>query len=87
MKSKVSLPVVILLSILLSSVCQAADSKKAQSVQEGWMGIYSGKDKVGYSHTVIKKAENLEISEEIRLRMTVLGARREVETKSNNVLD
>ena len=85
MKPKVK--VLVILAILLSGICQAADSKKLRPIQEEWMGIYSGEDKVGYSHTVVKGTENLEISEETKLRLTVLGTNREVEIKSNYVLN
>lgn len=79
--------VLVILSVFLSSICYAANSRKAQALQEEWMGIYSGEDKIGYSHTVIKETENLEISEETKLKLTVLGTNREVETKSDYVLN
>jgi len=55
--------------------------------EEEWMGIYSGDNKVGYSHTYIKpEGKRLEVFEETSLRMTVLGTDQDVKVKSNYVL-
>jgi hypothetical protein len=52
------------------------------------MGIYSGRDKVGYSHVIFKpKNENLEVNEETRLKMSILGSNQEVEIKSAYLLN
>jgi hypothetical protein len=86
MKFKVFLLLLVLLPFLLS-ISRAASSKKNFFSQEEWMGVYSGNDKIGYSHTVIKPKEGLEVFEENKLKMTVLGTNQDVETKSSYVLD
>lgn len=56
--------------------------------QEEWMGIYSGKDKIGYSHAIFKpNKENLEILEETKLNMNILGTKQIVDTKSTYFLN
>jgi hypothetical protein len=74
------------LTIFLLSVSQSL-SLNINS-EDKWMGIYSGKDKIGYSHVILKtRNENLEINEETRLRMDILNSKQEVEIKSNYLLN
>src|SRR3989337_4320759 len=55
---------------------------------EEWMGIYSGGDKIGYSHTIFKpKKENLEIFEETKLNMDTLGTKQIVDIRSTYFLN
>jgi hypothetical protein len=73
---------------LLSIASEAVDSKVSLFSKEEWMGIYSGENKIGYSHTLIKPAkENLEVSEESKLRMVIQDSNQDVEVKSNYSLD
>src|ERR1700758_315960 len=70
----------------LSNASESIDTKI--SSKEEWMGIYSGGDKIGYSHTFIKPTkENLEIFEESKLRMIIQDTNQDVEIKSNYVLN
>src|SRR4030066_227100 len=56
--------------------------------EEEWMGIYSGGDKIGYSHTIYKpNRENLEIFEETKLNMDTLGTKQVVDIKSTYLLN
>ncbi len=58
------------------------------TTEDVWMGIYSGDQKIGYSHTVIEPMANgTEIVEESTLRMTVLGADQDVKIKSTYLLN
>jgi len=53
------------------------------TTEDVWMGIYSGDQKIGYSHSVIEPMANgTKIVEESTLRMTVLGADQDVRIKS-----
>src|SRR4030065_2160178 len=55
---------------------------------EEWMGIYSGGDKIGYSHTIYKpKRENLQIFEETKLNMDTLGTKQVVDIRSTYFLN
>ncbi len=57
------------------------------SSEEEWMGIYSGDEKIGYSHTIIKhEKKETEFVEESRLRMTILGTDQDVKLQSNYLL-
>jgi hypothetical protein len=52
------------------------------------MGVYSGKDKIGYSRTKITTDKgDREASEQMRLKMTVLGKDQEVDTNAKYLLD
>lgn len=52
------------------------------------MGIYSGGDEIGYSHTLIEPTkQNTRVYEETKLRMIVLGGNQDVEVKSNYLLN
>jgi len=56
--------------------------------EEEWMGIYSGGDKIGYSHTIYKpKRENLQIFEETKLNMDTLGTKQVIDIKSTYLLN
>ncbi|HLE25501.1 MAG TPA: transglutaminase domain-containing protein [Thermodesulfobacteriota bacterium] len=56
--------------------------------EEEWMGIYSGGDKIGYSHTIYKpKRENLQIFEETKLNMDTLGTKQVVDITSTYLLN
>lgn len=77
----------VILSILPSTVSQAAPPQEALFSQDKWMGIYSGDDKIGYSHAVVRTKERLEVFEENKIKMTILGADQNIETKSGYVLD
>lgn len=59
-----------------------------KSTKERWMGIYSGEDKIGYSLTkIISNNGDREASEQLKLKMTVLGKDQEVDTSSKYLLD
>ncbi|MGE5443459.1 MAG: transglutaminase domain-containing protein [Ignavibacteriales bacterium] len=52
------------------------------------MGIYSGGDRIGYSHTLIEPTnQNTKVSEETKLRMTIMGNNQDIEVKSNYLLN
>lgn len=69
-----------------SSASESVDPKI--SSKEEWMGIYSGGDKIGYSHTLIEPIkQKVKVTEETKLRMTILGSNQDVEVKSNYVLN
>ena len=56
--------------------------------EEEWLGIYSGDEKIGYSHTVIKPLEDgVEFIEESRIRMTILGTDQDVKLQSTYLLN
>jgi hypothetical protein len=58
------------------------------SSEEEWMSIYSGDEKIGYSHTFIKPLKDgTELVEESRLRMTILGTDLDVKMQSTYVLN
>ncbi len=78
-----------LLVFLLTFLLSASQSLSLKIDNEDqWMGIYSGRDKVGYSHVTFKpKNENLEVNEETRLKMNILGSNQEVEIKSAYLLN
>lgn len=58
------------------------------SSKEEWMGIYSGGDRIGYSHTLIEPTnQNTKVSEETKLRMTIMGNNQDIEVKSNYLLN
>ncbi|MER3447429.1 MAG: hypothetical protein C4291_11600 [Candidatus Dadabacteria bacterium] len=70
----------------LSSASESVDTKI--SSKEEWMGIYSGGDKIGYSHTIIEPInQNTKVSEETNLRINILGSDQDVEVKSNYILN
>jgi hypothetical protein len=78
---------VYLLVLLLSVIASTTFGSDITSDEE-WMGIYSGNDKIGYSHTIIKTDEGkLGIIEETNLRMTILGTNQDVRVNSNYILD
>src|SRR3970040_199160 len=55
---------------------------------EEWMGIYSGGDKIGYSHVIFKpNKEVIEILEETKLNMDTLGTKQVVDIKSTYLLN
>ena len=59
-----------------------------KSTKERWMGIYSGKDKIGYSLTkIITNNGDREASEQLKLKMTVLGKDQDVNTNAKYLLD
>jgi len=56
--------------------------------EEEWMGIYSGGDKIGYSHVIFKpNKEVIEILEETKLNMDTLGTKQVVDIKSTYLLN
>src|SRR3972149_9551882 len=56
--------------------------------EEEWMGIYSGGDKIGYSHTIYKpKRENLQIFEKTKINMDTLGTKQVVDIRSTYLLN
>ncbi len=70
----------------LSNASESVDQKI--SSKEEWMGIYSGEDRIGYSHTLIEPAkQNTKVSDETTLRMTIMGSNQDVEVKSNYLLN
>lgn len=70
----------------LSNASESVDPKI--SLKEEWMGIYSGEDKIGYSHTLIEPMnQNTKVSEETKLRMNILGSDQDIEIKSNYILN
>jgi hypothetical protein len=59
-----------------------------KTTKERWMGIYSGKDKIGYSLTkIITDNGHREASEQLKLKMTVLGKDQDVDTNAKYFLD
>ncbi len=59
-----------------------------KSTKERWMGIYSGKDKIGYSLTkIITNNGDREASEQLKLKMTVLAKDQDVDTNAKYLLD
>jgi len=59
-----------------------------KTTKERWMGIYSGKDKIGYSVTKITTNRgDREASEQLKLKMTVLGKDQDVDTNAKYSLD
>lgn len=74
------------LIIFLLNASQSIDLKV--NYEEEWMGIYSGGDKIGYSHTIYKpKGENLQIFEETKLNMDTLGTKQVVDIRSTYLLN
>jgi hypothetical protein len=70
----------------LSNASESIDPKVLS--KEEWMGIYSGGDKIGYSHTLIEPTkQNMKVYEETKLRMTIMGSNQDVEVKSNYLLN
>lgn len=70
----------------LSNASESVDPKV--SSKEEWMGIYSGGDRIGYSHTLIEPTnQNTKVSEETKLRMTIMGNNQDIEVKSNYLLN
>src|SRR3990170_493900 len=78
-----------LLGFLIIFLLNASQSIALKvNFEEEWMGIYSGGDKIGYSHTVFKpNRENLEIFEETKLNMDTLGTKLVVDIKSTYLLN
>ncbi len=59
-----------------------------KSTKERSMGLYSGKDKIGYSVTkIITNNGGREASERTKLKLTVLGKDQEVDTSGRYLLD
>lgn len=59
-----------------------------KNTKERWMGVYSGNDKIGYSTTkIITRNGDREASEQMKLKMTVLGKDQEVDTNAKYLLD
>jgi transglutaminase superfamily protein len=70
----------------LSDASESVDPKVLS--KDEWMGIYSGGDKIGYSHTLIEPTkQNMKVFEETKLRMTMLGSNQDVEVKSSYLLN
>src|SRR3989304_9890826 len=56
--------------------------------EEEWMGVYSGGDKIGYSHVIFKpNKEVIEILEETKLNMDTLGTKQVVDIRSTYFLN
>jgi hypothetical protein len=78
-----------LLVLVLFSIFSFSNSFGTEkTTKERWMGIYSGKDKIGYSRTkIITNNGEREASERMKLKMTVLGKDQEVDTNAKFLLD
>jgi hypothetical protein len=78
-----------LLILGLFSILSFSDSFGIEkTTKERWMGIYSGKDKIGYSRTkIITNNGSTEASEQLKLKMKVLGKDQEVDTNAKYLLD
>jgi hypothetical protein len=58
-----------------------------KNTKERWMGLYSGKDRIGYSRTkIVTDNGDREASEQMKLKMTVLGKEQEVDTNAKYLL-
>ncbi|MGH7801022.1 MAG: transglutaminase domain-containing protein [Thermodesulfobacteriota bacterium] len=77
------------LGFLIIFLLNASQSIALQvNFEEEWMGIYSGGDKIGYSHTIYRpKRENLQIFEETKINMDILGSKQDVDIKSTYILN
>lgn len=66
-----------------------ADTDKTDLVSgEEWMGIYMGKDKIGYSVTNIQKGNDIYlVSEKTLMRLNVMGTPQEITILTNAILD
>ena len=80
---RLALLVVILIPIL--TPYESFGIEKA--VKERWMGVYSGKDKIGYSRTrIVTDNGGREASEQMKLKMNVLGNDQDVDTNAKYLL-
>ena len=71
-----------------SSYAQARNAAAQLRPREEWMGIYWGKDKVGYSVSRIKKArEGYQIHEQALMDLMVMGTAQRVDTEVTSLLD
>jgi hypothetical protein len=73
----------------LSQTPALADIDKADLISgEEWMGIYMGKDKIGYSVTNIRKGNDIYlVSERTLMRLNVMGSPQEITILTNAILD
>lgn len=79
-----SLLVLCLLCIFSFSVSFGAEN----AARDSWVGIYSGKDRIGYSRTrIITDNGERQALEQTKLKMTVLGSDREVDTEARYLLE
>jgi hypothetical protein len=62
--------------------------KTAPTLGEEWMGIYMGKDKIGYSVTNIQKEGNIFlVSEKALIKLNVMGTPQNINIHTNSALD
>ncbi|MFH2011931.1 MAG: transglutaminase-like domain-containing protein [Pseudomonadota bacterium] len=66
-----------------------ADTDKADLISgEEWMGIYLGKDKIGYTVTNIQKRDYIYfVSEKTLMRLNMMGTPQEITILTNAILD
>ena len=56
--------------------------------EEEWMGIYAGKNKIGYSVSTVQKEENTYVvSERTVMKLMVMGTPQRIDTSSKSILD
>jgi hypothetical protein len=78
----------LLVLVLFSIFSFSSSFGTEKTTKERWMGIYSDKDKIGYSRTKITSNNgDREASEQMKLKMTVLGKDQEVDTNAKYLLD
>ena len=71
-----------------SSYAQSREAAVQLRPREEWMGIYWGKDKVGYSVSRIKKArEGYQIHEQALMDLMVMGTAQRVDTEVTSLVD